>query len=124
MLFFTSFEKLFIVAGREEEVFDREEVLGRDATSVFPTESKAPAMDAEAVKAALGSNLRFVTESEVTHACGMARASSSWACPRLVFQVQWSSELTVLYSWRPSRQKEEHGWRMALSSPTSHWWRS
>ncbi|BDA50143.1 hypothetical protein COCOBI_15-2710 [Coccomyxa sp. Obi] len=54
-----------VVIPREEEVFDREEVLGRDASSVFPTESKAPAMDAEAVKAALGSNLRFITESEL-----------------------------------------------------------
>lgn len=47
-------------------MFDREEVLGRDAKSVFPTESKTPALDTEAVKAALGSNLRFITETEVT----------------------------------------------------------
>ena len=65
MFFATNLETVIIAADREEEVFDREEVLGRDAASVFPTESKAPAMDAEAVKAALGSNLRFITESEV-----------------------------------------------------------
>lgn len=46
-------------------MFDREEVLGRDATSVFPTETKAQAVDVDAVKAALGSNTRFITESEV-----------------------------------------------------------
>ena len=46
-------------------MFDREEVLGRDASSVFPTESKAPALDSAAVNQMLGSNLRFITESEV-----------------------------------------------------------
>ncbi|KAK9903521.1 hypothetical protein WJX75_007982 [Coccomyxa subellipsoidea] len=54
-----------LVVPREEQVFDREEVLGRDAKSVFPTESKTPALDTEAVKAALGSNLRFITETEL-----------------------------------------------------------
>ena len=46
-------------------MFDREEVLGRDASSVFPTESKAPALDSASVNQMLGSNLRFITESEV-----------------------------------------------------------
>ena len=51
--------------GREERVFEREEVLGRDATSVFPTESQAKPLDSDTVNAMLGSNLRFITESEV-----------------------------------------------------------
>ena len=35
-------------------MFEREEVLGRDATSVFPTETKAKPMDSETVNAMLG----------------------------------------------------------------------
>ncbi len=55
---------------REEQVFEREAVLGRDASSVFPTESAATAgADAAATKASLGA-LRFITESEVP-ACGL-----------------------------------------------------
>ena len=50
-------------ARREERVFDREEVLGRDAKSVFPTESKAEVLNA--AKEMLGSTNRFITESEV-----------------------------------------------------------
>ena len=53
------------LSGREEQVFEREEVLGRDATSVFPTETKAKPLDSETVNAMLGSNLRFITETEV-----------------------------------------------------------
>ena len=49
-------------------MFEREEVLGRDATSVFPTETKAKPLDGDAVNAMLGSNLRFITESEVPDA--------------------------------------------------------
>ena len=54
---------------RQEQVFEREAVLGRDAESVFPTELKA-ASEAEAnevtdaLKEALGS-VKFVTESQV-----------------------------------------------------------
>ena len=50
-------------ARREERVYDREEVLGRDAKSVFPTESKAEVLNA--AKEMLGSTNRFITESEV-----------------------------------------------------------
>lgn len=50
---------------REERVFDREEVLGRDATSVFPTESKTEVLKSDAAKELLGSSNRFITESEV-----------------------------------------------------------
>lgn len=54
---------------REEEVYDREEVLGRDVGSVFPTRAKEGAakeggMDAEAIREMLGGR-KFVTESEV-----------------------------------------------------------
>ena len=56
---------------REEQVFEREAVLGRDASSVFPTESAATAgADAAATRASLGA-LRFITESEVP-ACGLS----------------------------------------------------
>lgn len=52
-------------ACREERVYDREEVLGRDAISVFPTESRADVMKSDAAKELLGSANRFITESEV-----------------------------------------------------------
>lgn len=46
-----------IVCGcREEQYFDREEVLGRDAASVFPTESKKAAADGAGLAALLGAN--------------------------------------------------------------------
>ncbi|GAB4818646.1 hypothetical protein N2152v2_005692 [Parachlorella kessleri] len=51
---------------REEQYFDREEVLGRDATSVFPTEAKkAATLDPEALKAAIGGDRKFISASEV-----------------------------------------------------------
>eukprot|EP00891_Asterochloris_glomerata_P007736 jgi/Astpho2/7736/fgenesh1_pg.00116_%23_6_t len=46
-------------------MYDREEVLGRDATSVFPSHAKELQNDAhEATKAALGAT-QFITESEL-----------------------------------------------------------
>jgi len=52
---------------REEELLDKEEVLGRDTTSVFPSEAKKGmlGLDAEATKEALGA-VKFVTETELT----------------------------------------------------------
>lgn len=51
---------------REEQVFDREEVLGRDACSVFPTESKRMvSMDPEKVKEVLGKDRKFISETEL-----------------------------------------------------------
>lgn len=51
---------------RTEQLFDREEVLGRDASSVFPTESKAAAgLDPEAVREMLGTNTRFISETQL-----------------------------------------------------------
>jgi len=50
---------------RQEQVFERETVLGRDTESVFPTELHQDAvLDAEKMKEALGS-VKFVTETEV-----------------------------------------------------------
>ncbi|KAK9835383.1 hypothetical protein WJX81_006182 [Elliptochloris bilobata] len=50
---------------REEQIFEREAVLGRNASSVFPRESAAAAgADAAATKASLGA-LRFITETEL-----------------------------------------------------------
>ena len=52
---------------REEKYYDREEVLGRDATSVFPTESRRVATAESAALAELlgGGNTRFISETEV-----------------------------------------------------------
>ena len=50
---------------REERLFDREAILGRDTTSVFPTETQSAAQaSVESAKAALGA-ARFVSEQEV-----------------------------------------------------------
>ena len=50
---------------REERLYDREAVLGRDASSVFPSETKKLGkMDKDAAAAVLGS-MQFVTESQV-----------------------------------------------------------
>lgn len=56
-------------------MYDREEVLGRDASSVFPTKAKAEAnaggngqLDADAIREMLGGR-KFVTEKEVGCAC-------------------------------------------------------
>eukprot|EP00873_Tetraselmis_striata_P046582 jgi/Tetstr1/466846/TSEL_011303.t1 len=50
----------------EERLIDKEGVLGRDTTSVFPSESKKGmvGLDAEATKEALGA-VKFVTEQEL-----------------------------------------------------------
>lgn len=54
---------------RQEQVFEREQVFGRDASSVFPTEGqKAAAEAAEKLKSKLGAN-RFISETEVRSMC-------------------------------------------------------
>lgn len=51
---------------REEQYFEREEVLGRDAASVFPTQAKqAGASNTDALKGLLGANKKFISETEV-----------------------------------------------------------
>ncbi len=51
---------------RAERVYNREEVLGRDATSVFPTEiAAAAAAERSAAADALGGRT-FITETEVS----------------------------------------------------------
>lgn len=51
---------------REERYYDREEVLGRDAASVFPTEArKAAAAGAAGLAELLGANKKFISETEV-----------------------------------------------------------
>jgi hypothetical protein len=50
---------------RQEEVYDREEVLGRDAASVFPNATKKAAIESmEAIKEAIGAK-KFISETEV-----------------------------------------------------------
>ncbi len=85
---------------REEEVYDREAVLGRDATSVFPTEAKAMASSGmDALREAIGVK-KFISESEVCSwptpllrnaamLCtrpveGRARAPLSWPCTQQI----------------------------------------
>ncbi|KAA6427960.1 MAG: hypothetical protein FRX49_02622 [Trebouxia sp. A1-2] len=50
---------------RQEQVYEREAVFGRDASSVFPTEGQKAAAEAkEALKSKLGAN-RFISETEI-----------------------------------------------------------
>ncbi|CAD7698011.1 unnamed protein product [Ostreobium quekettii] len=50
---------------REEEHYDREQVLGRDTSSVFPTEAKEKEKEeVEALKEAVGAS-RFISETEL-----------------------------------------------------------
>ena len=51
--------------GREEQFFEREAVLGRDATSVFPTEAKKAAVEGAGLAELLGANKKFISETEV-----------------------------------------------------------
>ena len=66
---------------REEEVFDREEVLGRDVSSVF--RSRAPAAESngasetDAIKEMLGAR-KFVTEKEVRPAAHTLAGSQTY----------------------------------------------
>ncbi|KAL4443281.1 hypothetical protein ABPG75_011018 [Micractinium tetrahymenae] len=51
---------------REEQYFDREEVLGRDLTSVFPTEAKKAAVDNAGLAELLGAGkAKFISETEL-----------------------------------------------------------
>lgn len=50
-------------------MFEREQVFGRDASSVFPTEGqKAAAEAADKLKSQLGAN-RFISETQVRLIC-------------------------------------------------------
>lgn len=55
-------------SSRAEQIFEREQVLGRDAASVFPTEAReAQRRQTEVVKEALGlDSSRFISETEVS----------------------------------------------------------
>lgn len=50
---------------REEEFYEREEILGRDASSVFPTQAKTPAV-LDVLKESIGVK-KFISETEVIH---------------------------------------------------------
>ncbi|KAL4423399.1 hypothetical protein ABPG77_009977 [Micractinium sp. CCAP 211/92] len=51
---------------REEQYFEREEVLGRDAASVFPTEAKKAAVDNAGLAELLGAGkAKFISETEL-----------------------------------------------------------
>ena len=67
---------------RQEKLFEREQVFGRDASSVFPTEGqRAAAEAAEALKSKLGAN-RFISESEVLLTCCMLFVTHLEQAPR------------------------------------------
>jgi hypothetical protein len=69
---------------RTEQLFDREEVLGRDASSVFPTESKAAhGLDPEAVREMLGTNTRFISETQARAWITLASAAPPRVPPPL-----------------------------------------
>ena len=65
---------------RQEDVYDAEEVFGRDIKSVFPTESKRALLESDAAKAILekGSK-KFISESELAEitAASKSRHGSS-----------------------------------------------
>jgi hypothetical protein len=50
---------------REEKYYAVDDVLGRDAASVFPTEARTPGLGADAVRALLGGDRKFISESEL-----------------------------------------------------------
>jgi hypothetical protein len=60
---------------REEKFYEREDVLGRDVKSVFPTESRKAVLDSDAVKAVLGDNRKFISETEVCPATDFCAVS-------------------------------------------------
>lgn len=71
---------------REERYYDREEVLGRDATSVFPTEAKKAAVDSAGLAELLGAgNRKFISETEV----GRAWLGQGWGWDHCGGGVGW-----------------------------------
>ena len=64
---------------REETVYEREAVLGRDTSSVFPKEAeKAKKEQLESIKKAVGlDSSRFITESQVGQPPGCSRNQDS-----------------------------------------------
>lgn len=50
---------------REEQFYAVDDVLGRDASSVFPTEARGAALGSDAIKALLGGDRKFISETEV-----------------------------------------------------------
>lgn len=68
------FNKEWCVWCRQEEVYDAEQVLGRDIKSVFPTESKRAVLESDAAKAILEQGSRkFITESELAEITAASR---------------------------------------------------
>ena len=49
---------------KKEKLYDKEEILGRDASSVFPTQAAEPDKG-QATRDLLGASTRFVSESQV-----------------------------------------------------------
>lgn len=56
-------------------------MLGRDASSVFPTEAKAAALDPEALKAVIGGDRKFISATEVRRGV--------FACPGNPQRLSW-----------------------------------
>ena len=49
---------------KKEQLYDKEEILGREASSVFPTRAAEPDK-AQATKDLLGTSNRFISETQV-----------------------------------------------------------
>jgi hypothetical protein len=90
---------------RQEQYFDREAILGRDVTSVFPTQSKHDAADAaQTVADALGSK-KFISETEVRAACCLVRSMGGPSCD----MVEECASQAILLSAQTSAHRGRRG---------------
>ena len=83
---------------REEAVYDREAVLGRDTSSVFPKEAEKAKKDKlETIKKAVGlDSSRFITESQV--ACTKAGILQIYYCISGALQSK-SQCIALVVNW-------------------------
>ena len=109
---------------RQEQVFEREQIFGRDAASVFPTQNKKAAAEAaEALKSKLGAN-RFISESEVSHRMLYMRiaavrgvtALTGDDCPSNLGQVVCELEFTAVTRFKSYRKRMEATLRVQSQS--------
>jgi hypothetical protein len=91
---------------RPEELYDVEEVLGRDASSVFPTRAKADAAKArqlttEAIQEMIGVK-KFVTEKEVCAVALCCVVTGDHAIIQLLQMRTTPQCVPQSNSWQPS----------------------
>ena len=110
---------------RPQQVFDRDEVLGRDTSSVFPSETRRQAeqagMDvADAMRAAIG-GVRFITEKDVqeikakrgTSAEDEAAAVSSKPLAQILSEKREAKNEEFQEQWKIMKQGERIASRSA-----------